>query len=180
MRTALGKGMHTCGCRTLLRPQRRPESWIERGAKASKTFLEKYTPSIVKQARAMRAWMHARYPHAHEMVYDNYNALMIGYCPTERPSDAIFSLALLPGYISLCFLQNAGALPDPDKLLQGSGNTARHIKLNGPQQLDEPAVRSLLREAERMAKQQFDPATRARLIIRSISAKQRPRRPARA
>ena len=47
-----------------------------------------------------------------EMIYDNYNWLVIGFSPTDRPSDAIFSLVLPPGRVTLCFLQGAG-LPDP-------------------------------------------------------------------
>jgi hypothetical protein len=140
-------------------------------------FLEKYTPAMARQARAARKKMRARYPHAIEMVYDNYNALVIGYCPTERPSEAIFSLAFLPDHVSLCFLQNAGVLPDPDKLLLGSGNTARHIKLKVPEDLDHQAIKALMKEAEARAKVSFDKNTEARLVIRSISAKQRPRKP---
>lgn len=142
-----------------------------------KAFLAKYTPALARQARAARKHMRARYPHAHEMVYDNYNALVIGYCPTERPSEAIFSLAMLPDHVSLCFLQQAGQLPDPHKLLQGSGNIARHIKLRSPADLDEAAIVALMDEAERRALRAFDPGVKGRLIIRSVSAKQRPRRP---
>ncbi|MEO8587903.1 MAG: DUF1801 domain-containing protein [Flavobacteriales bacterium] len=142
------------------------------------TFLAKYTPAIAAQARTARRMMQARFPHAIEMVYDNYNALVIGYCPTERPSEAIFSLAMLPKYISLCFLHNAGKLPDPHKLLQGTGNTARHIKLKAPADLDLPAVNALIKEAEKSAVMPFDKTMKGVLVIRSISAKQRPRRPA--
>ncbi len=34
-----------------------------------------------------------RFPTAHELVYDNYNFFVIGYSPTERPSDSIVSIA---------------------------------------------------------------------------------------
>jgi hypothetical protein len=67
---------------------------------------------------------------------------------------------------------------DPNKKLQGSGNVARHIRLPSASTLDEPAVRALMREAVSNAKVQFDPSGMQRLIIKSISAKQRPRRPA--
>lgn len=140
-------------------------------------FLGKYMPKIEAQARRCRRKMQERFPHAIEMVYDNYNALVIGYCPTEKPSEAIFSLAILPDHISLCFLKNAGRLPDANKLLQGTGNTARHIKLKGPEDLDLPAVKALMKAAENMAPRPFDNTVQATLVIRSISAKQRPRRP---
>jgi hypothetical protein len=41
------------------------------------------------------------------MVYDNYNRLVVGFCPNERPSDAIFSLVLYPRRVGFCFLQGA-------------------------------------------------------------------------
>jgi hypothetical protein len=117
------------------------------------------------------------YPTAIELVYDNYNALVIGFSPSERPSEAIFSIALYPKWISLFFLQ-AGGLPDPDKLLQGSGSVARHVVLPSADMLHFPALRALMREAEARAKAPFNPKESRRVIIRAIAAKQRPRRPA--
>ena len=71
-------------------------------------FIAKYTPEIGSLAVAIRAEMRKRYPSAIELVYDNYNALAIGYCPTEKTSEAIFSIALLPRWVSLFFLQAQG------------------------------------------------------------------------
>jgi hypothetical protein len=114
--------------------------------------------------------MRSLLPTALELVYDNYNALVIGYAPTERASDAVMSLAMMPRWVSLCFLQGGPSLPDPEGVLEGSGSVARHVKLRrGAGQLDEPA---LVR-----ARVPFDPNAAPRLIIKSISAKQRPRRP---
>ena len=80
------------------------------------------------------------------MVYDNYNALAIGFGPTERPSQAIFSIAVFPKWVSLFFLQAQG-LPDPDHILQGSGKRARHIRLPSAATLDEMSVKTLMQEA---------------------------------
>jgi hypothetical protein len=68
-------------------------------------------------------------------------------------------------------------LPDPDKLLKGSGNVAKHVVLPSPAALNEPALQSLMRSAEAKAKVPIDSNGKHRLIIKSISAKQRPRRP---
>jgi hypothetical protein len=120
--------------------------------------------------------MRARYPSALELVYDNYNALAIGFSPTERASEVIFSIAIYPSWINLFFLQGKG-LPDPKKILQGSGNQVRHIRLPSPATLDDPGIVALMEAAAARAKVPFDPACKHRLIIRSVSAKQRPRRP---
>ena len=89
-------------------------------------FLAKYTPEIAALAKDIRAKMRKRLPGAFELVYDNYNALAIGFGPSERASDAIFSIALFPRWVSLFFLQGAGLL-DPHKVLKGKGKQARHI-----------------------------------------------------
>jgi hypothetical protein len=140
------------------------------------SFMAKFTPEIAFLARAIRREVRKLYPSALELVYDNYNALAIGYSPTERTSEAIFSIALYPRWVSLFFLQSAG-LPDPGKILRGSGNVAKHIVLPSPDALHTTPVQALMREATARAKISFDPNAKHRLIIKAISAKQRPRRP---
>jgi hypothetical protein len=141
------------------------------------TFLAKFTPEIEALAKTILAKMRKRYPTALELVYDNYNALAIGFGPTERPSEAIFSIALFPRWVSLFFLQGAG-LPDPEKKLKGSGNVAKHIRLPSVATLDEPPVLALMHQAMVSSAISFDPQGERRVLIKSISAKQRPRRPA--
>jgi hypothetical protein len=140
-------------------------------------FIAKFTPANARLIKALRAKMRRRLPHAVEMVYDNYNFFVIGFGPTERPSEAIFSLAAQASGVALCFLHGA-KLPDPKKLLRGSGNQVRSIKLPTAKTLDEPDVQALIETAIERAPVPFDTSARPRLVIKSISAKQRPRRPA--
>src|SRR5580692_5755971 len=140
------------------------------------SFLAKYSPGIASLARRALTNMRKRLPGSLEMVYDNYYALVIGFVPTERPSDAIFSIALYPDHVSLCFLQGAG-IPDPQRRLLGGGNVARHVKLESAATLDDPEIVSLMNTALHRAKVPLDPKQPRRVIIKSISAKQRPRRP---
>jgi hypothetical protein len=138
------------------------------------TFMAKYTPELAKTAKAMLRKMRKRLPGAVEIVYDNWNGLVIGFGPTEKPSEAILSLLLLPEHVTLCFL-NGAALRDPDKLLRGSGTQVRHIRLDDPDHLEQSDVDALIEQAiKKSAKPIAGPS---RLIIKSISAKQRPRRP---
>jgi len=140
-------------------------------------FIARYDPAIGALARAALARLRKRLPGAVELVYDNYNALAIGFGPSERASEAILSIALYPRWVSLFFLPGA-TLPDPQKLLKGSGARVRHIVLASPAVLDERAVRALIAHAVERAGQPLDGARRGRIVIRSVSAKQRPRRPA--
>lgn len=139
-------------------------------------FLDRFTPEVAKLARSSLAQVRKLTPGALELVYDNYNALAIGFSPTERSSDGIFSIAVFPRHPSLFFLQGA-KLPDPGKRLRGSGNVVRHIVIEGPELFDDAEVRTLMDLAKARAKVPFDAKQRRRLIIKSISAKQRPRRP---
>jgi hypothetical protein len=140
------------------------------------SFIAKFTPGVASLTHSILARMRERYPTALELVYDNYNALAIGFGPTERPSQAIFSVAIYPKWVSLFFLQ-AKDLPDPGKLLQGHGNVARHIRVPSPATLDEMSVKKIMQEATARAAVPFSPQGTPRIIIKSISAKQRPRRP---
>lgn len=140
-------------------------------------FLAKFLPTTAAQLRAARAKLRRRIPGATEMVYDNYNALVFGFGPTDRPSEAILSLAVMPRWVTLCFIQGA-KLPDPDRILRGSGNQVRSLRLlDGPGDLDRPAVRKLVDLAIARSKPPMPASPRGRTIIKSISAKQRPRRP---
>ena len=139
-------------------------------------FLARYDLAIRAVAEAALVRMRERLPGSVEMVYDNYNALVIGFVPGERASEALFSIALYPRWVTLFFLDGAG-LPDPHRRLTGKGNRVRGIRLVNTATLDEPAVQALIAAALERAGQPFDPGVPRKLIIKSISPSQRPRRP---
>ena len=138
------------------------------------TFIAKFDPAMGKLIRSIRSALRKRFPTAIELVYDNYNFFVIGYSPTERPTDYIVSLAANAKGVGLSF--NRGAtLPDPAKILQGAGKQNRFIRLPNAAALAKPEVEALLRAAIAQAKPL--PATgRGHTIIRSVSTKQRPRK----
>lgn len=139
-------------------------------------FLAKFTPEIASRATAIIAAMRERLPGAVIPVYDNYNALAVGFGPTDRVSDVIFSIAVFPRWVSLFFLRGV-TLDDPMMLLKGSGNQVRHIILPGPEALDDPDISALMKAALLAAPKPMDPAHPGGVVIKSISARQRPRRP---
>ena len=140
-----------------------------------KCFVAKFDPAMGKLIRACRAAMRKRFPTANELVYDNYNFFVIGYCPTERPSDCVASLAANSKGIGLSFYHGA-TLPDPHGILQGSGSQNRFVRLESAAALGKPEVVALLDAAEAQANPPFAKAGGGKLIIRSVSEKQRPRR----
>ncbi|HUI42282.1 MAG TPA: DUF1801 domain-containing protein [Terriglobia bacterium] len=140
-------------------------------------FIAKFDPAIAAHVRAARAALRKRLPTAVELVYDNYNALAIGFGSTERVADVIVSLAVYARGVNLYFMYGA-KLPDPERLLEGAGNQGRFIRLERVAQLHQPAVAALLRAAIEPGTTPLPASGRGYPLIKSVSAKQRPRRPA--
>ncbi|HTZ47930.1 MAG TPA: DUF1801 domain-containing protein [Verrucomicrobiae bacterium] len=138
-------------------------------------WMAKYDPAIAAQAKKALAKMRKLAPGTNELVYDNYNALVIGFAPGDRASAAMLSIALYPKYLSLFFLHGRD-LPDPAKRLQGNGKQVRWIRLESERTLDEPEVRELVNVALHRASVAIDPKRKRRMEIRAAVKKQRPRR----
>ena len=140
-----------------------------------KGFIDKFDPEHRSVIRAARTLLRRRFPNACELVYDNYNFFVIGYSPTERPSDCIVSLTGGASGIGLCFIRGA-TLRDPKKRIRGSGNQTRFIRLPTADVLSDPDVEALLAAAIAQARTPLRAEGRGKLIIRSVSPKRRPRR----
>jgi len=123
----------------------------------------------------MRKALRERMPSANELVYDNYNFFVIGYCSTERPSDCIVSIAAAANGVGLSFYYGA-KLPDPHRILLGSGSQNRYIRIDSVALLARPEVDRLIAAAINQARNRLPAVGKGKLIIRSISKKQRPRR----
>jgi len=138
-------------------------------------FIEKFDSKNAALIRSVRKVLRKRLPTANELVYDNYNFFVIGYCSTERPSDCILSIAAGANGVGLSFYYGA-ALPDPHKLLLGSGSQNRFIRIESAATLMRPEVEGLIAAAIKNAERPLPTSGRGKLVIRSISKKQRPRR----
>ncbi len=141
-----------------------------------KTFLAKYSPDVRKQLQGARAHLRDMFPRGFELVYDNYNALVFGFASTERSSDAFLSVAGYPKWVNLFFL-NGVDLKDPKRLLQGAGVQVRSIRLQSAGQVLEADVQALIAQAIKPYRKALDGAGPLQTLIKSVSAKQRSRRP---
>lgn len=140
-------------------------------------FLARFTPELAKSSKGVLVAMRKRCPGAVELVYDNYNALAVGFADGERVRDVWFSIAVYPKWASLFFFKTL-PLKDPKKLLKGAGSTTRHVVLKeGAATLADPGVAALIDQALEKAGQPFAKGGKGRVVIKSVSAKQRPRRP---
>jgi hypothetical protein len=128
------------------------------------SFVDKFDSQLQATIRAVRKALRKRLPGANELVYDNYNFFVIGYSSTERPSDAIVSLAAAANGVGLAFPYCGARLPDPHKLLLGCGSQNRFIRLESVKVLARPEVEAY----------PLPSGGGGKLITRSVSAKQRP------
>jgi Domain of unknown function (DU1801) len=140
-------------------------------------FIEKFDAKNAALIRSVRKVLRKRLPTANELVYDNYNFFVIGYCSSERPSDCIVSIAAGANGVGLSFYYGA-TLPDPRKILLGSGSQNRFIRIESVATLTRPEVEELIAAAIAQGKRALPGSGRGKLIIRSISKKQRQRRKA--
>ncbi len=145
-------------------------------ARRLNAMIDTFDPAIQKVVRAARARLRKRLPAAVELVYDNYNALAIGYGSSEKRGDWIVSLAVYARGVNLYFIYGA-ALPDPHKLLQGSGNQGRFVRLESAAMLDRPEIDDLIEAAAAETDTPLPKRGKGYLVIRSVSPNQRRRRP---
>jgi hypothetical protein len=143
------------------------------------SFFAKYEPAIAKIGKGLRAKLRARLPGLFEIVYvyENQNSLVISYSPTERGSDGLCGIALYPDCVKLFFGQGAQlSKSDPNKLLQGSGKTVRHVVLNTVADFDSAEIEVLMAAALKLAKLPLDAGVNGSMIIKAEEQKQRSRR----
>jgi len=138
-------------------------------------FITRYSPEIAADARRALAFLAGRLPTATRLVYDNYNALVVAFGASQKVGDIILSIALYPRWVTLFFM-NGVDLPDPRGLLEGSGSQVRGVRLQPLSRLETAGVGELIDAAVAQARP-LPTTGEGPLMIKSISAKQRPRRP---
>ncbi len=147
------------------------------------SYFAKYEPAMAKLGKALRAKLRARLPGLFEIVYvyENQNALVISYSPTEHGYEGLCSIALYPREVKLFFGQ--GALlskSDPNKLLQGRGKTVRYVAMNAIADFDRAEIQVLMAAALKLAKVHLDASAKGSVIIKAEAQKQRARRATKA
>ena len=155
--------------------KRRPTVAPSSPARQLNVLLGRFDPPIRKLVREARSKLRRRLPTAIELVYANYNAVAIGFASSERMSDGIVSLAVYARGVNLYFIYGV-ALDDPHHLLLGSGNQGRFVRLESAAMLDRPEIDHLLTAAIAEVDTPLRLSGRGRIIIKAVSAKQRPRR----
>lgn len=142
-----------------------------------RSFNERLDPTHQKRVRAIRAAVRKRFPTANELAYDYSSFFVIAYSPTDRGVDAIVSIAARADRVDLYF-NNGPKLPDPKKLLMGSGKHVRYVRLEKAAQLAHPDVKAFIAAAIDLSAVPLPAKGKGTLIIKTNkagAAKKRPR-----
>jgi hypothetical protein len=139
------------------------------------SLIDKYSPEVAAAARPLLARLEERIPGSTILVYDNYNALAIGFAAEDRASAVVLSIALYPRWINLFFMRGI-ELDDPHGLLKGDGSRVRHVPKVTSDSLDDVRIDALIQQALDIANPRIDPKAPVTLVIKSVSPNQRPRR----
>jgi hypothetical protein len=138
-------------------------------------LIARFAPAHQRLIGTMRRWLRKSLPTAHELVYEYHDFFVISYSPNERGYEGVLAIRAGANGVELYF--NRGKeLPDPAKLLRGSGKQTRSIYMEGASTLARPAVARLIDEAIARNRVPFAHIGRGPVVIRSVSAKQRGRR----
>jgi hypothetical protein len=140
-------------------------------------LIAKLAPEHQRLIGAARRSLRKHLPTAHEMVYEYRDFFVISYSPNERGYEGVLAIRANAEGVKLYF--NRGKeLPDPAKLLRGSGSQTRSIHLEGAFTIAGPEVARLIDEAIARTRVPFAATGRGPLVVRSALAKERRRRPA--
>ena len=137
-----------------------------------RSLIEKFDLGYQKFVRSVRSAVRKRLPTANELVYDYGTFFVMTYSSTDHPMGGIVSIAARPDGVRL-YLTQGPQLPDPKKLLMGSGKQVRFIRVEAVKQLAHPDVEALIAAAIDQASVTLPSEGRGKLIIRTFGAKKK-------
>jgi hypothetical protein len=137
-----------------------------------RSWINRLDPKNQKLFRTIRAALRKRLPTANELAYDYSSHIVVSYSPTEHAIDAVAAIDARDDGVRL-YLMQSRQLPDPKKLLTGSGAQARYVSLETASKLAHPDVEALIAAAITRAKVPLPSKGSGGLFLRGSSEKQR-------
>lgn len=105
-------------------------------------YVARKSPELAAVAQGLRQLMRKTVPGTKESV----NPWKIPTFESHGPM-CLFSIG--KNHVTFGFLRGT-SLPDPAKLLEGTGKNLRHVKLRTPEDLRKPALKKLIQAAARL------------------------------
>ena len=113
-----------------------------------KKFLKPFPAEVQETALWLRDFVWSLYPKTNELIYDNYNALAIGWSPTDRVGHTFCSIAVGRTSFNIHFGFYWGSrIADPEKKLLGGGNQYRYWLVKNKKDFPKSYLKNLMKEA---------------------------------
>ena len=109
-------------------------------------FLKPFSKPLQDLVMQLRSIVWDWYPHANELIYDNYNALAFGWSVSDRLPFTFCTMAVFSTYMHFGFYDGK-TLTDPKKILLGKGNQYRYIVIKDINSFPKAYMRKLLKES---------------------------------
>jgi hypothetical protein len=135
-------------------------------------LITRLAPTHQRLVGSVRRSLLKRLPTAHELVYEYADCVVISVSPTERGYEGVFAIRASARGVDLYFTRGK-ELPDPDKLLRGSGKQARFVPIEGASTLARKAVARLIDEAVATNRVPVARGGRGLMVVRPTTAKNR-------
>lgn len=109
-------------------------------------FLLPFDDELTTLVQQLRVYLKKQTKPTVEMAFDSYNSVNIGYGFTEKAWDCFCGIIVYSKHLNLSFPAGS-SLTDPKGLLQGTGSKVRHIRIDKLDDIKQPAVLKILKEA---------------------------------
>jgi hypothetical protein len=107
-------------------------------------FMSRFSPEIIALAKRCLSRLRRSFPGSYELVYDYPGSLLVAFGTSERGYEAIVSVAVFQREVRLYFRKS---VPDPKRILKGSGSKVRSVTLKSASDLNHGDVRGLIEAA---------------------------------
>ena len=112
-------------------------------------FLASYSREAREIALCLRKLVIDVFPNAVEQIDPKTGMITYNF---DRKTGKSLVCAIVPHmkHVNLMFSKGT-QIPDPSKLLGGTGEQARHVKIRSEAETENPALRLLLKEAQKLS-----------------------------
>lgn len=138
-------------------------------------FLKHFPAEVQQVTLWLRDFVWATCPDCNELIYDNYNALAIGFGLSDKAGDVFCSIAVYSNYANFGFLRGH-EITDPGKALTGAGKMYRYITIKTQKDFPKAYIKKLLLESVINAQSRLktgQQSLKGETMVKSISAKKR-------
>ena len=111
-------------------------------------FLKPFSKDTKERILWLREFVWDLYPKTNELIYDNYNAVAIGWSPSDRVGHTFCSIAAgrTSGNVHFGFYWGS-QIADPKKMLLGNGNQYRYILVTRKADFPKTYIKKLMKSA---------------------------------